>query len=238
MGPYYDFVAVGDVMLDIRLPAPSGAALHAPIGVRVGGSAVNAALAAARAGARTAVVGRVGNDAVGRLIREELVRVGVEALLEADAQAATGTAAYVGESVVADRGANANLGTPRLPAARITLVSGYAPHPNELLRRAQGLRALDTQGVVATAEADVLIGPALDLERPAARIVCATLGAEGAAAVADGERASATPPRVLERAPVGAGDAFAAIFLLALAGGSPLQEALRAGCEAGSTIDL
>jgi sugar/nucleoside kinase (ribokinase family) len=37
---------------------------------------------------------------------------------------------------------------------------------------------------------------------------------------------------VLGESPVGAGDAFAAGFLLALAGGESLAAALRAGCDA------
>jgi sugar/nucleoside kinase (ribokinase family) len=37
---------------------------------------------------------------------------------------------------------------------------------------------------------------------------------------------------VLAASPVGAGDAFAAAFLLALADGTPLEECLRRGCAA------
>ena len=225
-----DLVCVGDVMLDVHLPAPEGARLHAPIALRVGGSAVNAARAAARLGQRAAVVGRVGDDPAGRLIASELVREGIDALLEVDPVLATGTTAYVGEAVVADRGANVALEAPELPAARATLVSGYLPSPAPVLERAQGLRGFDTQGVAKPLAADVLIGP--DVELTGAPVVCATRGAEGATASADGETVSVQPTRVLERAPVGAGDAFAATFLLALADGTALEAALRAGCAA------
>lgn len=232
-----DFVAVGDVMLDVRLPAPEGAVLHAPIAVRAAGSAVNAARAAARRGARAAVVGRIGHDAAGRMITDELVRGGVRALLEIDPGKPTGTVVYVGDAVVADRGANADLEAPELPETRVTLVSGYAPNPDALLRRAHGLRAFDTQGLTHEVDADAVLGPELDLAQTSARIACATHGADGATAIADGRRASARPPRVLDRSPIGAGDAFAAAFLLALADGADLNEALRAGCEAGTTIE-
>jgi sugar/nucleoside kinase (ribokinase family) len=48
-----DLIAVGDVMLDGALPAPvAGDRVHGRIELRAGGSAVNAALAAARLGAR------------------------------------------------------------------------------------------------------------------------------------------------------------------------------------------
>ena len=59
-----DLIAVGDVMLDGALPAPvAGGRVHGRIELRAGGSAANAALAAARLGARAAVIGRVGVDA-------------------------------------------------------------------------------------------------------------------------------------------------------------------------------
>jgi sugar/nucleoside kinase (ribokinase family) len=80
----------------------------------------------------------------------------------------------------------------------------------------------------------VVLGPELDLDAlaPRHRVVVSTRGAHGALAVAEGTRASATPPRVLRGSPVGAGDAFAAAFLLALADGVELAEALARGCEA------
>jgi ribokinase len=230
VGPDYDFVAVGDVMLDIHLPAPQGARLHAPIAVRAGGSAVNAARAAARLGRRAVVVGRVGDDPAGRLIASELVRERIDALLEVDPSLPTGTTAYVGESVVADRGANVRLEAPELPDARATLVSGYLPSPGPLLERAHGLRGFDTQGIAPPLEADVLIGPRLELT--GAPVVCATHGADGATAAAGDEMVSVRPARILDRAPVGAGDAFAAAFLLALADGAGLETALRNGCSA------
>jgi sugar/nucleoside kinase (ribokinase family) len=232
VGPDYDLVAVGDVMLDVHLPALEGARLHAPIAVRVGGSAVNAARAAAQRGQRAVVVGRVGDDPAGRLIASELVRQGMDALLEVDPELPTGTTAYVGDSVVADRGANVRLDAPELPEGRATLVSGYLPSPGPILDRASGLRGFDTQGVEAPLEADVLIGP--DLELTGAPVVCATQGRDGATATAGGETVSVRPERVLDEAPVGAGDAFAAVFLLALADGAPLETALRDGCSAAA----
>ena len=69
----YDVIAVGDVMLDGTLPAPvAGGRVHGRIELRAGGSAANAALAAARLGASAAVVGRVGADPAGRLVADAL----------------------------------------------------------------------------------------------------------------------------------------------------------------------
>ena len=93
----YDLIAVGDVMLDGALPAPvAGARVHGRIELRAGGSAANAALAAARLGARAAVIGRVGADAAGRLVADSLAAAGVEPLLARDADAPTGCVVVVG----------------------------------------------------------------------------------------------------------------------------------------------
>jgi sugar/nucleoside kinase (ribokinase family) len=229
-----DLLAVGDVMLDVLGPAGAREPVHGPVVVRAGGAAVNAARVAVALGARAAVFGRIGDDAAGRAILDELQRAGVESLLEVDTEAATGTAVRLGDQVVADRGANARFAASGLPDARVTLVSGYLPHAAvaSVLARAPGLRALDTQGVCAGPydEVEVLLGPGLDLDAHPGLIVCATRGADGALAAAHGEHASYVPPRRLDRSPVGAGDAFAAGFLLALADGVSLAACLaRAG---------
>ncbi len=126
-----DLIAVGDVMLDGALPAPvAGGRVHGRIDLRVGGSAANAALAAARLGARTAVVGRVGADAAGRLVADTLAAAGVEPLLAVDVDAPTGCVVVVGgTSIVADPGASVRLAPHDLPAtleALAVLVSGYS----------------------------------------------------------------------------------------------------------------
>ena len=57
-----DFLAVGDVMLDVFAGAAPAEAVHAAVRVRGGGSALNAAVWAASEGAQAAVIGRVGSD--------------------------------------------------------------------------------------------------------------------------------------------------------------------------------
>ncbi len=128
----FDFIAVGELLIDVLLGelAP-GEARHASVRLRAGGTAVNAALAAAAAGSHVAVVGRVGDDAAGRLIRAELAAAGIEPLLAVDSARPTGTFAEAqigGErSIVADRDATDALGLGDLPAveADAVLVSGY-----------------------------------------------------------------------------------------------------------------
>ncbi len=140
----HDLIAVGDVMLDGALPAPVvGGRVHGRIELRPGGSAANAALAAARLGARAAVVGRVGADAAGRLVADGLAAAGVEAMLARDEEVRTGCVVVVGgTSVVADPGASARLAPGDLPetlAAGAVLVSGYSllqPGPEAAARAA------------------------------------------------------------------------------------------------------
>jgi sugar/nucleoside kinase (ribokinase family) len=140
----HDLIAVGDVMLDGALPEPvAGGRVHGRIELRAGGSAANAALAAARLGARAAVVGRVGADAAGRLVADELAAAGVEPLLAHDVEARTGCVVVVGgTSIVADPGASLRLEPGDLPEtleAGAVLVSGYSllqPGPEAAARAA------------------------------------------------------------------------------------------------------
>lgn len=241
MDASYDLVAIGDVMLDVHVPvATPGTVVHDTIRVRAGGSAVNAARCAHRLGARAAVAGAVGDDAAGVAIREALRRDGIDAFL-AEGVDPTGTVVYLGTGVVADRGANAVFRPEdALPSARVTLVSGYLAEEavHAALARATGLRALDLQRPGAAAfDADVVVGPALDLDALAGRhrVVCSTLGAGGAVAIRGTERVEVAPPRVLAVNARGSGDAFAAGFLLALADGHPLGACVERGHDAAAT---
>lgn len=260
-------------MLDGTLPAPvAGGRVHGRIELRAGGSAVNAARAAARLEARTAVVGRVGADAAGRLVSDSIAADGVDALLTFDADAPTGCVVVVGgTSIVADPGASVRLSPDDLPErldARAVLISGYTllqqgsePAARTALGRARTnwlavdvgsarlvtsfgidrfLEATGTVGVLLAnaEEARALTG--LDADGAALAlavhydVVCVKLGGEGALA-ARGEDVVRVPVQSIERDDtVGAGDAFAGGFLVALAGGLDLQAALRAGCESAT----
>lgn len=110
-------------------PVPSER-LHADVTVRAGGTAVNAAIAAAAAGATATLVGRVGTDAAADLVSSELEARGVAATLARDASLATGAAvAFATGGVVAMRGANARLSVDDVPVtldADALFVSGFA----------------------------------------------------------------------------------------------------------------
>ena len=269
----HDLIAVGDVMLDGALPEPvAGGRVHGRIELRAGGSAVNAALAAARLGARAAVIGRVGADAAGRLVADELAAAGVEPLLARDDEAPTGCVVVVGgSSIVADPGASLRLAPGDLPAtleAGAVLVSGYSllqvgpeAAARAALERARtdwlavdaaSSRLVSAFGIdrffEATTNAGVLFANAdeartltgLDADEAAFalarhyRVVCVKLGRAGAIA-ADGGELVRAEVQLLERADtLGAGDAFAGGFLVALVRGAELAVALRAGCDAAT----
>lgn len=65
-------------------------------------------------------------------------------------------------------------------------------------------------------------------------VACVKLGKEGAIAVSGGKLERRRGERARRRSPFGAGDAFAGAFLVALAVGSPLGQALERACSAGA----
>jgi ribokinase len=66
------------------------------------------------------------------------------------------------------------------------------------------------------------------------RVACVKLGEAGAVAAGGDELVRAAAPRVEESSPFGAGDAFAAALLVALASDLPLAAALERACDAGA----
>jgi sugar/nucleoside kinase (ribokinase family) len=125
-----DVLAVGEIMVDAHAPSEVAAGGHVVGKLRLhpGGSAANAAAWAAAAGARAAVVGRVGDDFAGRALRRELETRGVDARLAVDADLPTGCVLTLGGRTIAERGANARLDPSDVPSALeagALLVSGY-----------------------------------------------------------------------------------------------------------------
>jgi len=122
-------------MVDVVCAAmpPPDSRIHADVSFRAGGSAVSAAEAAVAAGAAATVIGRIGDDPLGDLIAASLTDRGIDGLLARDSELPTGaavalTSALSSVSIVAQRGANAQLSTTDIPEtvdADALLVSGF-----------------------------------------------------------------------------------------------------------------
>jgi len=103
------------VMQAPRLPRAGETVLGASFRVVAGGKGANQAVAAARLGARVAMIGRVGDDAFGALVRGELTHAGVDIVyVRVDPESPTGTAQIVVDidgqnAIVVASGANARL---------------------------------------------------------------------------------------------------------------------------------
>jgi sugar/nucleoside kinase (ribokinase family) len=245
------FVAVGDLMVDV---VASGKGHSARIATVPGGSALNAAGWAAELGADATVVGRVGDDAAGRLLLSELALRGVRADVSIDPDAPTGTVLVVDGEIRADRGANARFAPEHLPEleADAVLVSGHLPPATvaaALARASAPWIALDAARLTSIPrEASVLLAneaaarrltgkppeEAAQLLARGRRLACVTLGARGAIAVREGHVERESPDTSTTDDVFGAGDAFAAGLLVALARADALGDALAVACRCGS----
>jgi sugar/nucleoside kinase (ribokinase family) len=247
------FVAVGDVFVDVLV---AGAGHDADIRLTPGGSAVNAALSAAAAGAAAEVCGYIGDDAGGRLVQAELAARGVRSSLMIDPDRPTGTFVTVNGEILVDRGANLAFLPEHLPlvvAADVTLVSGYLPAATVAAAMARSEADWNALAVAHLAqlpdganavfmnedEARTVTGAdpddAVRSLRERYQLVCVTLGASGAIGALEGHLESvAAEPSVAPVGRPGAGDAFAAATLVALAAGASFRDALVYGCRAGT----
>lgn len=124
-------VAVGDVLVDVVSEEAPGRdeRLHAPVAIRAGGSAANAAVWAVELGASATVVGRIGADASGDLVERVLTEKGIEARIARDPDLPTGVAVALGSSVVAWAAASSRLAPEDVPdplPGDALLVSGFS----------------------------------------------------------------------------------------------------------------
>lgn len=96
-----DIIVVGSLNADLvvrtpRFPQPGETISGEDLQIIPGGKGANQAVAAARQGTSTAMVGRVGDDSFGPLLIDNLQQNGVDTVhVETDANAATGTAIIV-----------------------------------------------------------------------------------------------------------------------------------------------
>lgn len=252
-GPF-DVVVVGSANLDLvasthRLPSAGETVVAHSYVEACGGKGLNQAIAAARAGARTAFVGAVGDDTAGSTLRDALIAEGVDVSHLAVVPGPTGRA-FIGVDDTAENqiivvpGANRLLGTAQVDAAAAMLASAKVvvaqlEIPMLAVARAAALAGADTIVVVDPAPAtalpdglvqrvDVLvpneheesvIGGASSLVARGARVVVVTEGERGARVVTAGGVDRVAPHRVTPLDSTGAGDAFCGVLCARLAVG-------------------
>ncbi|MFF9396335.1 ribokinase [Streptomyces griseoluteus] len=117
----YDLLVVGSANADLvigveRRPAAGETVLGGDLAVHPGGKGANQAVAAARLGARTALLARVGDDGHGRLLLDSLRSAGVDTARVPAGGAPTGVALITVDpsgdnSIVVSPGANSRLDT-------------------------------------------------------------------------------------------------------------------------------
>lgn len=267
-GTETDVIVVGSVNQDISvavpsIPVPGETVLGTSLTVSPGGKGANQAVAAARLGARTSMVGRVGNDTAGHAMLDNLTGNGVDvSKIEYVLDAPTGTALIsvddAGENaIVVAPGANATLTADELPGLVGSVLLLQLEIPIETVVAA----ARDFSGTVVLNPApaqplpdelweyvDVLVPnrgelsalTGIDDPIEAARSivgprwVVVTLGADGALAVDRDNSISVPAPTVQVVDTTGAGDAFCGALAAELAAGLDVPGAVMTAVAASS----
>ncbi|MCX4964754.1 ribokinase [Streptomyces sp. NBC_00654] len=253
-------VVLGSLNIDLvthvaRHPGAGETVLGRGLTVLPGGKGANQAVAAARAGARVRMVGRVGDDDGGRRYLAALDADGIDTAGVVPAPGEPTGQAHIavddlGENTIivipgangAVTGADVDRAAGALEGAQVLLLQLETPMP-AVVRAA---RLADRAGVrvVLNASPTAEVPPELlRLADPAvvneheyealgegARSVCVTLGARGARW---GEH-EAVPPAVDAVDTTGAGDCFAGTLAARLAAGDSPADALGAAVAAGA----
>ncbi|WP_210508951.1 PfkB family carbohydrate kinase [Naasia sp. SYSU D00057] len=256
-------VVVGSLNVDSvvtveRHPRPGETVLGGDLRTLFGGKGANQAVAAARAGAPVAMIGRVGSDSSGAGYLERLADLGIDASgVTRDPERGTGHAAIAvaadGENtIIVSPGANAGVGVDDLAP-----LSALAPGDvllvqlelqldvvAEAVRRAAsaGARVVLNAAPYADLPADVLAlaDPVVVNEHEGELLAAAGLDASSLLTTLGGEGARwgdlSVPAARVERVvdTTGAGDAFCGALAAALAGGASREGALRAAAAAGA----
>jgi ribokinase len=264
----FDVAVVGSVNLDLvattaRLPGPGETVSGTGYAEHAGGKGLNQAIAAARAGAHTALVAAVGDDEAGSRLRALAAADGVDVgSVRVIDGVATGRALITVDdraenSIVVIPGANAHLVADEVPGARVVVAQLEVPIGQVVaafhLARARGARTILDPApaqplpdelvrlcdiVVPNEHEARLIGGAQALIDRGVTAVVTTLGRSG---VAVSESVDGTVDRwsmpAIEVSPIdttGAGDAFCGTLAARLALGDDLHRAVRHAVAAGA----
>lgn len=256
-------VVVGSFMMDLvartaRLPKPGETVIGESFAMYLGGKGFNQAVACARSGAATSMIGRVGNDDFGRQFLAALDREGIDRTgVSVDPDVGNG----VGLPVVDAEGQNAIIVIPQanhrltvrdlpvdvLSSARVVLLQWELPAEvtiaaARIAKEAGALVVLNPAPAVgALADYAGLIDVLVPNESEAAALgtiadtsLVLTLGDKGALVRHGGREERFDPYAVDVVDTVGAGDAFCGTLCAALADGADLFQAARIGNAAGA----
>jgi ribokinase len=121
-------LVVGSINLDLvstvdRMPAPGETILSQDFATIPGGKGANQAVTAARLGAPVRMIGRVGTDSFGEVLRNALIVEGIDTALVATVHGSSGVAAITvaadgSNSIIVTSGANATLRPTDVTTAR------------------------------------------------------------------------------------------------------------------------
>ena len=255
----FDVVVVGSANMDlvarvVRLPHPGETVSAHDYFEACGGKGANQAIAAARAGARTAFIGAVGGDAAGDTLRAAFVHDAVDVSLLATVREPTGRA-LVGVSddaenlIIVVPGANHALSVDHIDAAAALLANAKVVLVQLEVRLAVVQRAVELAGhdtivvlnpapaselpddvlrhvdVITPNEHEVaLLGGAAALVARGVANVVVTQGARGALLVTRDSETRIEPFAVTPVDTTGAGDAFCGVLSARLAVAGGLAE--------------
>ena len=265
----FDVVVVGSANLDLvartsRLPKPGETVMGSHFFEACGGKGVNQAIAAARAGAKTAFIGALGRDHAGEILLAALVNDGVDVSAVQRVSVPTGRA-LIGlsddgeNSIVVVPGANHEITVSDIEkhkalisTAKVLLCQLEVPLP--VVQRAFELAGSSTTRILNPAPAQViarellsrvdviipneheveLLGGARYLLTLGVNTVIVTQGEKGAMVVEATGTRQVDPFKVTPMDSTGAGDAFCGMLAARLAIGASVTVALRAAVIAGA----
>lgn len=252
----FDVAVCGSINMDLlaygeRLPQPGETVTGAELVYAAGGKGGNQAVAAARLGARVAMVGTRGGDAFGEQVAASLRDAGVDTSAVAVADAPTGVALIAvdraGENqIVVAPGANwVPAPAPTGMQAAVWVTQGETPEAVAVsaLERARARGAVAIVNAAPAGRLDPELVARFDIAvvnrgeldqlgaaRPPAMIV--TMGGEGARILPSGDAFPAYPADPVDT--TGAGDTLVGGLAAGLAEGMALPDALRLGMAAAA----
>lgn len=269
----FDVVVVGSANLDLvartpRLPKPGETVTGSNYFEFCGGKGANQAIAASRAGARTAFIGALGNDHAGETLRAAFKNDNVDISAVRVVSAPTGRA-LIGvsddgeNSIIVIPGANhaitiddLEMNAEIIASAKVLLCQLEVPL--EVVQRAFELAGENSLRILNPAPAQslskdllqlvdvitpnehemMLLGGPQGLLKHGVKTIIVTQGARGALMIAKNGETQIPPFKVDPIDSTGAGDAFCGMLAARLAIGEPIQNALKAAVVSGALATL